>query len=153
MIHVTPHNKHYTYTNQDCDERQALLCDLQKSPDDYLTHKDPVVRNTADWALKYAGLRRIRAHFVQQNEQDANGALRQLYRRLRLLACTGMLALALLTTGCGVQWGDWRSPEQRNAAFLGHLDTFLTNISTPPLTTTCTTRIGTSVVRTRCTTY
>ena len=159
MIHVTPHNKHYTYSNQDFDERQALLCDLQKNQSEYLTHKDPVVRSTADWALEYTGIRRLRTHLVQQNKQDATGALRQLYKRLRLLASMGVLVCALFSQGCTAQqWNTTRDVLAATAviAIGAAVVTHEVNHPTyyvPPVTTTCTTYQGSYISQTRCTTY
>lgn len=86
MIQVTPANRYGTYTNQDCDERQALLCDLQANPGDYLAHADAEVRSLADWTMEHWGIRNIRQIPGIVDTTLANVSLGKLYKRLRQLA-------------------------------------------------------------------
>ncbi len=55
MVYVTPANENYRYTNQDCDEQQALLTDLFANPRDYLAHADGQVRCYGYWAKRERG--------------------------------------------------------------------------------------------------
>lgn len=85
MITVTPLHQPYTYSYQDCDELQALLCDLQRTRSDYLRHPDSVVRSAADWTLEYFGLGH-RSHCLTPDPAAAKASLYELYKRLRALA-------------------------------------------------------------------
>ena len=60
MVSVTPISQHYTRSNQDCDEQQAILSDLGKAPRDYLAHVDGQVRSLADWTMEYWAIRCFR---------------------------------------------------------------------------------------------
>lgn len=84
MIHVTPATQHYTYSNQDFDEYQALLCDLQKTPREYLAHTDGFVRSMTDWTMEYYKLRNLRPSIAHDHEAGRR-YLRKLYQRLRML--------------------------------------------------------------------
>ena len=85
MITARPTTEYIRYANQDCDERQALLCDLQANPRDYLSHPDGCVRSMADWAMELFKLRCVRPT-VQRDVCAGKRYLDKLYARLRCLA-------------------------------------------------------------------
>lgn len=84
MILVTPANEHYTYTNQDCDEQQALLCDVVSSPRQYTLHGDVQVRLHAFDTIDAYKLGRAKDLF--RPESNAHLFLKRLHRRLREVA-------------------------------------------------------------------
>lgn len=90
---ITPANSHYRYSNQDCDERQAILSDLQRDAGSYLRHPDGQVRSLADWTLAYWGISNTRWPNVKPNERWAREYLGKLHRRLRELAVVAVVAV------------------------------------------------------------
>ena len=84
MVHVTPASEHYSYTMQDFDEQQAVLCDLRANPRDYLAHPDGMVRSYADWTMHHYGISVTRD--TPRGPAFASWNLHKLYKRLREVA-------------------------------------------------------------------
>jgi hypothetical protein len=81
MITVTPAHAHYSRSNQDCDEKQALLSDLQYHPCDYTRHRDSSIRQAAEATREAYHLDRPEVHMLPAS--NAHLLLNRLYQRLR----------------------------------------------------------------------